>query len=871
MSNESVSAIDVLLCPFPDLNNYSCSDKGLLLPLISEYTWPLGVRAVLYLIGMLWCFLGIAIIADIFMCAIEKITSHTRTVKVASSDPETIGYEEVEVKVWNDTVANLTLMALGSSAPEILLSCIEIIGRGFHAGELGPGTIVGSAAFNLFCITGVCIIGVPFPNTRRIDGINVFILTTVFSLFAYVWLVIILIVISPNIVELWEAVLTFIFFPLLVILAYATDRNCFRQPTRKLGSKEEGEEGTELQQHGDGTANSRFSNRLTNFLPWNKSKMQKNAPVSGKCDEDRMRALIKELRDIHPHLSEEDIAKLATARLAEEQPHSRLWYRINATKQIGGKQKLLPTVNPRLASVYDVLRKRESGVRGDGLAVATGNMELLDTGSMVNISDGGRRAVVEFTAAQIAILEKEQRARVSIRRYGRLDCPVTCRLETIDGTAEAVKDYIPVRQTITFAADEIIQHVDIAIVDDNEWEPDEVFFVKLSLDPEDPTSRNATLGKRAIQEITILNDDDPGIFEFEKPSFLIKESIGVAQIPVTRVNGCDGRVTLQWKTEDLTAVSGKDYTGGEGSLVFEHGETAKMIDIVIHNDLIKERDESFKVEIVSADCEGAKIGRISKTIVTIVDDDDFNDMVNRLTNTVNINIDAIKAEKVTWSDQFRNALNVNGGDVENASNTDYVMHFLTFPWKLLFAFVPPPSILNGWVSFTVSLILIGLLTAIVGDLAAIFGCLVGLKDAVTAITFVALGTSLPDLFASRQAATMDSTADNSIGNVTGSNSVNVFLGLGLPWMMAAIFWTTKGELFKVEAGSLGFSVVIFCIGAVVSIILLLMRRYMRVFGRAELGGPVAAKMVTGSILFMIWFIYVLISSLQAYGHITVSF
>jgi hypothetical protein len=35
----------------------------------------------------------------------------------------------------------------------------------------------------------------------------------------------------------------------------------------------------------------------------------------------------------------------------------------------------------------------------------------------------------------------------------------------------------------------------------------------------------------------------------------------------------------------------------------------------------KERDESFKLEIVGADCDGAKIGRISKTIVTIVDDD----------------------------------------------------------------------------------------------------------------------------------------------------------------------------------------------------------------------------------------------------------
>jgi len=69
--------------------------------------------------------------------------------------------------------------------------------------------------------------------------------------------------------------------------------------------------------------------------------------------------------------------------------------------------------------------------------------------------------------------------------------------------------------------------------------------------------------------------------------------------------------------------------------------------------------------------------------------------------------------------------------------------------------------------------------------------LVCIQDSVTAITFVALGTSLPDLFASRQAATMDDTADNSIGNVTGSNSVNVFLGLGLPWLIATIFWGIK--------------------------------------------------------------------------------
>lgn len=62
---------------------------------------------------------------------------------------------------------------------------------------------------------------------------------------------------------------------------------------------------------------------------------------------------------------------------------------------------------------------------------------------------------------------------------------------------------------------------------------------------------------------------------------------------------------------------------------------------------------------------------------------------------------------------------------------------------------------------------------------------------VVAITFVALGTSLPDLFASRQAALNEKYADAAIGNVTGSNSVNVFLGLGLPWVMASIYWSVK--------------------------------------------------------------------------------
>ena len=91
-----------------------------------------------------------------------------------------------------------------------------------------------------------------------------------------------------------------------------------------------------------------------------------------------------------------------------------------------------------------------------------------------------------------------------------------------------------------------------------------------------------------------------------------------------------------------------------------------------------------------------------------------------------------------------------------------------------------------------ALVMIGLVTAVVGEFANLFGCVLGIEPAITAITFVALGTSLPDTFASMAAAKADAFADAAVGNVTGSNSVNVFLGLGLPWVIASHYYAAVG-------------------------------------------------------------------------------
>ena len=130
----------------------------------------------------------------------------------------------MDVAVWNETVANLTLMALGSSAPEILLSVLGTV-QDLEAipSALGPATIVGSAAFNLLVISGLSIIAVG-DKPKAIANVGVFAITSVFSLWAYIWMYLVLMEFSKDEIESWEAWLTFAFFVILIALSFSADK-----------------------------------------------------------------------------------------------------------------------------------------------------------------------------------------------------------------------------------------------------------------------------------------------------------------------------------------------------------------------------------------------------------------------------------------------------------------------------------------------------------------------------------------------------------------------------------------------------------------------------------------------------------------------
>jgi len=332
-----------------------------------------------------------------------------------------------------------------------------------------------------------------------------------------------------------------------------------------------------------------------------------------------------------------------------------------------------------------------------------------------------------------------------------------------------------------------------------------------------------------------------------------------------------------------------DYEPIEGTLSFSPGQLTSTIELTVNPRGRYETREEFRL-ILSEPTAGAKFdanrdgGAESQVLTVLISASPEKKVrVDRIMQVLAANVSNQKIGHANWREQFRCALLVNGGeDNEETSIMDWVMHVLTVFWKVLFATIPPADFAGGWLCFGCALMMIGFVTALIGDLASMLGCVVGMPDSTTAITLVALGTSLPDTFASKVAAEQDPYADASVGNVTGSNSVNVFLGLGLPWLIGAVYWAVAGRTqewqdmyrskpstskyfeewnqgggkFIVVGDDLKFSVSVFCVCAVLALLVLIARRK---FLGGELGGPIIFKYATAGFLVCLWFVYIISS------------
>ncbi|KAG2326031.1 hypothetical protein Bca52824_008759 [Brassica carinata] len=223
----------------------------------------------------------------------------------------------------------------------------------------------------------------------------------------------------------------------------------------------------------------------------------------------------------------------------------------------------------------------------------------------------------------------------------------------------------------------------------------------------------------------------------------------------------------------------------------------------------------------------------------------------------------------TWKQQFVDAITLETSESKKVDSI-YLRIAKSFwqlvlaPWKILFAFVPPCNIAHGWIAFICSLLFISGVAFVVTRLTDLISCVTGINPYVIAFTALAAGTSWPDLVASKIAAERQLTADSAIANITCSNSVNIYVGIGVPWLINTLYnyFAYREPLYIENAKGLSFSLLIFFATSVGCIVVLVLRRL--IIG-AELGGPRLWAWLTSAYFMMLWVVFVVLSSLKVSG------
>ncbi|KAG9333939.1 hypothetical protein JZ751_009329, partial [Albula glossodonta] len=553
-----------------------CSE-GVVLPVWNPQNPSAGdkvARAIVYFVALIYMFLGMSIIADRFMSSIEVITSQEREITVKKPNGETA---TATVRVWNETVSNLTLMALGSSAPEILLSVIEVCGHKFEAGELGPSTIVGSAAFNMFVIIALCVYVVPDGESRKTKHLRVFFVTAAWSIFAYIWLYVILSVSSPGVVDVWEAVLTFLFFPICVVQAWIADRRLLFYKYVHKRYRADKNRGIIIESEGDGVfakvdmemdgqgMNSHHKEVLDGML----AGVEEGGGGGGNGgggggggrdleDEARreMARTLKELKQRHPEKDMEQLIEMANYQVLVQQQKSRAFYRIQATRMMIG--------------AGNILKKHAADQARKVVSCHEACAQEHDPNTIL----------LEFQLTHYQCFENCGSLTLAVIRHGG-DLGTTVKF------AEG---------TLLFKPGETLKELTVGVIDDDIFEEDEYFHVHLSNPrvvsrPEHPTLEpgaiatsnssagsslappKAALGSAHTATVTIYDDDHAGIFTFESASTRVSESIGAMQVKVQRTSGARGKVALPYHTQEGTAKGGEDYEEIAGKLEFLNDET----------------------------------------------------------------------------------------------------------------------------------------------------------------------------------------------------------------------------------------------------------------------------------------------------------
>ncbi len=195
--------------------------------------------------------------------------------------------------------------------------------------------------------------------------------------------------------------------------------------------------------------------------------------------------------------------------------------------------------------------------------------------------------------------------------------PVSVHVATSFGNATAGDDYDPISTTVTFAPDTQVKDIQVTVHGDV-FDEDESEVVYLDLSA--PTGTTLL----SISSFGTIWDDDapnPGQVRFASPTISTNEADGAVLVEIQRVGGTVGTVTIDYATDDGTAIDGADYDASGGTLSWGPGDASPRffyVDLLQDDDA--EGNETFTVDLTDP-TGGAVLGEVTTTTVTIHDDE----------------------------------------------------------------------------------------------------------------------------------------------------------------------------------------------------------------------------------------------------------
>ncbi|MEC4983929.1 MAG: DUF4347 domain-containing protein, partial [Oscillatoria sp. PMC 1076.18] len=190
-----------------------------------------------------------------------------------------------------------------------------------------------------------------------------------------------------------------------------------------------------------------------------------------------------------------------------------------------------------------------------GLPVLTATATNLNTNDTSEFSG----APIEVSIDSVTVSESDDELVFTVSLDDPTPQPVTLNFLTSDDTATSGDDYVAGSGTFTINAGTSTATITIDINDDSITEPTETFTIQLS-------TQNGTDLATGTGTGTILDDDDPPNLSINDVT--INEADGEAVFTVTLDTASTEEITVEFTTNDGTAISPDDYTSDTGTVTF---------------------------------------------------------------------------------------------------------------------------------------------------------------------------------------------------------------------------------------------------------------------------------------------------------------